>query len=151
MKQTDNLDTNFSRNDPSVLQALSAKYRFIIWYIYVKKRKNETQNDLPGGLKLAEIEDRSCLNFELVGLCKARLQVAENKIKKKRKQKFDSFVQQRAKLHSSPLPHRYVFVCRSRAQQLYLPDSIPRLRATQPATHFDSIPCIPYSFSRGSR
>lgn len=105
MKQTDNLDTNFSRNDPSVLQALSAKYRFIIWYIYVKKRKNETQNDLPGGLKLAEIEDRSChLNFELVGLCKARLQVAENKIKKKkRKQKFDSFVQQRAKLHSSPL------------------------------------------------
>lgn len=51
----------------------------------MKKRKNETQNDLPGGLKLAEIEDRSChLNFELVGLCKARLQVAENKIKKKK-------------------------------------------------------------------
>lgn len=154
MKQTDNLDTNFSRNDASVLQALSAKYRFIIWYIYVKKRKNETQNDLPGGLKLAEIEDRSChLNFELVGLCKARLQVAENKIKKKKKgnKNLIRLFSSEQNCTPPPCPHRYVFVCRSRAQQLYLPDSIPRLRATQPATHFDSIPCIPYSFSRGSR
>lgn len=72
-----------------------------------------------------------------------------------RKQKFDSFVQQRAKLLLLlPLPPRspidmYSYAGRERNSFIH---PIPfRASAAQPATHFDPIPCIPSSFSRGSR